>query len=309
MSATFFDRPELYRSLLESLPIGIYILDREHRVRFWNRRAEQLTGHLAHEAMGQDGIGQLLEPCDREGRAVNGGNCPVTAALTRGLEQRFTAFYLHKNGHRVAVRGRARAIFEANDVIAGAVVLFKEAFASAQESSGTAMYGCLDPTTGIPTCRLTRAVLAECLVGLEPSQQGFAVLRIRVLGLDEFRSKHGIQSAVPFLRTTAHTLRRSLDPENFLGRWGEDEFLAVLSSASPVAAARTAETVWSLVTHSEISWWGDHFPVEAVVSYIVARPGDKLEQLLNRLEPAHAAAQGRAVGTASDGATTEPTRG
>jgi PAS domain S-box-containing protein len=305
MSATFFDRPELYRSLLESLPIGVYILDRERRVRFWNRGAEQLTGHLAHEAMGQDGIGHLLEPCDREGRALSGDDCPVTATLTRGQAQQFTAFYLHKNGHRVAVRGRTRAILEANDAIAGAMVLFKEAFALGEESSGTAMYGCLDPTTGIPSCRLTRAVLAECLAGMEPSQQGFGVLRIRVLGLDEFRSKHGIQSAIPFLRTTAHTLRHSLDPENFLGRWGEDEFLAVLSSASPVAAAGTAETVWSLVTHSEVSWWGDRFPVEVVVSYAVARPGDKLEQLLNRLEPTHAAAQGRAVGAAKP----EPTRG
>jgi len=304
MSATFFDRPELYRSLLESLPIGVYILDRERRVRFWNRGAEQLTGHLAHEAMGQDGTGHLLEPCDREGRTLSGDDCPVTATLTRGYAQQFTAFYLHKNGHRVAVWGRTRAILELNDAVAGTIVLFKEAFALGEESSGTGMYGCLDPTTGIPSCRLTRAVLAECLAGMEPSQQGFGVLRIRVLGLDEFRSKHGIQSAIPFLRTTAHTLRHSLDPENFLGRWGEDEFLAVLSSASPVAAAGIAETAWSLVTHSEVSWWGDRFPVEAVVSYAVARPGDKLEQL-NRLEPTYAAAQGRAAGAAKP----EPVRG
>jgi PAS domain S-box-containing protein len=309
MSATFFDRPELYRSLLESLPIGVYILDRERRVRFWNRGAEQLTGHLAHEAMGQDGTGHLLEPCDRQGRALSGDDCPVTATLTRGHGQQFTAFYLHKHGHRVAVWGRTRAILELNDAVAGTIVLFKEAFASGVESSGTAMYGCLDPTTGIPSCRLTRAVLAECLAGMELAQQGFGVLRVRVLGLDEFRSKHGIQSAIPFLRTTAHTLRHSLDPENFLGRWGEDEFLAVLSSASPVATAGTAETVWSLLTHSEISWWGDRFPVEAVVSYAVARPGDKLEQLLNRLEPTHAAEQGLAVGAASSGAKPEPTRG
>jgi len=305
MSTTFFDRPELYRSVLENLPIGVYILDRERRVRFWNRGAEQLTGHLAHEAMGQDGIGHVLEPCDGEGRALSRYDCPVTATLTRGQEQQFTAFYLHKNGHRVAVQGRTRAIHEANDVIAGAIVLFREAFAAGEETSAATMYGCLDPMTGVPASRLTRAVLAECLAGMGPSQQGFGVLWIRVLGLDEFRSKHGIQSAIPFLRTAAHTLRHSLDPENFLGRWGEDEFLAVLSSASPVAAAGTAETVWSLVTHSEVSWWGDRFPVEAVVSYAVARPGDKLEQLLNRLEPTHAAAQGRAVGAAKP----EPTRG
>jgi PAS domain S-box-containing protein len=309
MSVPFFDRPELYRSLLESLPIGVYILDRERRVRFWNRGAEQLTGHLAHEAMGQDGTGHLLQPCDGEGRTLSGDDCPVTATLTRGHEQPFTAFYLHKNGHRVAVRGRMRAILEHIDVIVGAMVLFEEAFAFREESSGTTMYGCLDPTTGVPSSRLTRAVLTECMVGMEQSQQGFGVLRIRVLGLEEFRSKHGIQSAIPFLRTTAHTLRHSLDPENFLGRWGEDEFMAVLPSASPVVAAATAETVGNLVTHSEISWWGDRFPVGAVVSHTVARPGDKLEQLLKRLQPTRAAAPGGAVDAASRGVESKPMRG
>jgi PAS domain S-box-containing protein len=309
MPATFFDQPELYRSLLENLPIGVYIVDRERRVRFWNRGAEHLTGHLAHEAIGQDGTGHLLEPCDSQGRILSGDGCPVTATLTHGHAQQCTAFYLHKHGHRVAVRARTRAILAHSDVIVGAIVLFEEAFVLREDECGPPMYGCLDPTTGIPSCRLTRAVLTECMAEMEQSQQGFSVLRIRVLGLDEFRSKHGIQSATPFLRTAAHTLRHSLDPENFLGRWGEDEFMAVLPSASPVMAAATAETVWSLVTHSEISWWGDRFPVKAVVSYTVAWPGDKLEKLLNGLEPAHAAAQGRAVGAGSNGARSEPTRG
>jgi PAS domain S-box-containing protein len=308
MPANFFDHPELYRSLLENLPIGVYILDRERRVRFWNRGAEHLTGHLAHEAMGRDGTGHLLEPCDSKGRILSGDGCPVTATLTHGHAQQCRAFYLHKDGHRVAVRVRTRAILEHNDAIVGAIVLMEEAFEFREDSSGPPMWGCLDPTTGIPSHRLTRAVLSECMAGMEQSQQGFAVLRIRVLGLDEFRSKHGIQSAIPFLRTAAHTLRHSLDPENFLGRWGEDEFMAVLPSASPVMAAATAETVWSLVTHSEISWWGDRFPVQAVVSYTVAWPGDQLEKLLNGLEPAHAAAHGRAVG-AANGAHSEPTRG
>jgi two-component system, cell cycle response regulator len=273
MPATFFDHPELYRSLLESLPIGVYILDWEMRVRFWNRGAEQLTGHLAHEAVGQNGAGHLLEPCDREGRVMSGDDCPVLATLTHGHAQQFTAFYRHKNGYRVAVRVRAQAILEHNDVIVGAIVLFEEAFGTGEQSSGPPTYGGLDPTTGIPSHRLTRAVLSECMAGMEQSRQGFGVLRVRVLGLDEFRSKHGIQSAIPFLRITAHTLRHSLNPENFLGRWGEDEFIAVLLSANPVAAAATAETLWSLVTHSEISWWGDRFPVAAVVSHTVARPG------------------------------------
>jgi len=133
-------------------------------------------------------------------------------------------------------------------------------------------------------------VLSECLAGLEQSHGGFGVLRIRVLGLDEFRAKHGPQSVIPFLNTTAQTLRHSLDPESFLGRWGEDEFLAVLQSASPIRVASAAETLLNLISHSEVSWWGDRFLIEAVVAYTVARPGDKLETLLRDMQQPHTAA-------------------
>lgn len=296
MSASLFDNPDLYRSLLEDLPVGIYILDRQRRVRFWNRGAEHLTGHLAHEAVGQDGIAHLLEPCDRKGRELGGDHGPITATLANGCSQQFSAYFRHKSGHRIAVRVRTRPVLENTDVIAGAMVLFEEAFTFRDDSSGPPMYGCLDGPTGVPSDRLTRAVLSECVAGMERSHRGFGLIRIRVLGLDEFRARHGIQSAFPLLRTTAQTIRHSLDPEIFLGRWGEDEFILILPSANRVITLQAAETVWSLIAKSEVSWWGDRFSVQAVVMYTVAQPGDALDVLLNGLEPAHAAAAGRAVG-------------
>ena len=113
----------------------------------------------------------------------------------------------------------------------------------------------------------------NALPGMEESHIGFGLLRIRVLGLEEFRAKHGPQSVVPFLRTAAQTLRHSLDAENFLGCWEENEFLAVLPSASPMMVATTAETLWNLLRHSEVLWWGDRFLVEAEVAYTVATAG------------------------------------
>jgi GGDEF domain-containing protein len=160
------------------------------------------------------------------------------------------------------------------------------------------MYGCLDANTGVPSYRLTRALLNECIAAMEESHLGFGLLRIRVLGLEEFRSEHGPQSAVPFLRTAAQTLRHSLDAENFLGRWGENEFLAVLASTSPVMAATMAETLWNLLGHSEVLWWGDRFPVETEVSYTIATPGADVESLLREMRLSHSSRPASPAGTA-----------
>jgi PAS domain S-box-containing protein len=295
MSSDFLDNPKLFRHLAEDLPVGIYIVDRERRIRFWNRGAEHLTGHLGHDVVGHV-LEDVVQACDRRGNNLSGERCPVTMTLSQRKSQRCTAFYLHKNGHRTAVRIRTRPILEYGDAIGGATVLFEEAFVYRDESAGPPMYGCLDATTGVPSRRLTRAVLNECMAGMEESHTGFGLLRVRVLGLDVFHAKHGPQSVVPFLRTAAQTLRNSLDAENFLGCWGENEFLVVLPSASPVMVAMTAEILLNLLSHSEVSWWGDRFLVEAEVSYTVATAGSDLESLLREMKLPHSKGTAKAAG-------------
>ncbi len=166
------------------------------------------------------------------------------------------------------------------------------------------MYGCLDANTGIPSCQLTRAVLNECMTGMEKSHTGFGLLRIRLLGLQEFSAQHGPQSIAPFLRTAAHTLRNSLDAESFLGCWDVNEFLAVLTSASPMMVAMTADVLWNLLRHSEILWWGDRFLIETEVSYTVATPGKDLELLLGEMTSANtkSVAKARAAGAPGNSA-------
>jgi len=284
MSSNLLDNPELSRHVLEDLPVGICIVDRKRRILFWNHGAEHITGYLTHEAVGHV-LEDVVQSCDRQGHGFGGERRPVSLTLTERRPQECTAFFLHKNGHRVPVNVRTLPLPTLSNpehvgAIEGATVLFEEVFAYREELPGPAMYGCLDQTTRIPSRRLTQAVLNECLAGMEESGVGFGLLRIRLLGLDEFRAKHGPQSVAPFLRTAARTLRHSLDTESFLGCWGENEFLAVLPSVSPVTLATAAETLWTLLGQSEISWWGDRFVVGSEVACTLAAAGKDPETLL-----------------------------
>lgn len=300
MFSNFLDNPKLFRHLVESLPAGIYIVDQERRIRFWNHGAERLTGHLSHEVVGHV-LEDAVQICDRRGNTLQGENCPVTRTLSQRQPQQCNAFYLHKSGHRTAMRIRTQPILEYDDANVGATVLFEEAFVQREEASRPPMYGCLDANTGIPSRQLTRAVLNECMTGMEKSHAGFGLLRIRLLGLQEFAAQHGPQSIAAFLRTAAHTLRNSLDAENFLGCWEANEFLAVLTSASPMMVAMTADVLWNLLRHSEILWWGDRFLIETEVSYTVASPGKALELLLREMTPANAKSEAKARAASAPG--------
>jgi hypothetical protein len=59
--------------------------------------------------------------------------------------------------------------------------------------------------------------------------------------------------------------------------------------------AMTAEILLNLLSHSEVSWWGDRFLVEAEVAYTVATAGNDLESLLREMKLARAKGVAKAV--------------
>jgi len=68
-SSNLIDDPQLFRHVLEDLPVGVYVVDRELRIRFWNHGAEQLTGYLAHEVVGH-GLEEVVQACNRQGNSL-----------------------------------------------------------------------------------------------------------------------------------------------------------------------------------------------------------------------------------------------
>jgi len=126
-----FDNPTLFQSVLENLPVGIYIVDRERRVRFWNQGAEQITGYHAHEVVGQTCLGRL-DHCDQHGRVLCGDRCPINATFHDGHGQCAFAFSMHKEGHRIGVQLKTVPIFDDEELLIGVTFLFQEASSSSE---------------------------------------------------------------------------------------------------------------------------------------------------------------------------------
>ncbi len=42
--------PAIYQTILEGLDTGVYIVDLNRRIRFWNEGAEKITGYLTQDA-------------------------------------------------------------------------------------------------------------------------------------------------------------------------------------------------------------------------------------------------------------------
>ena len=149
-----------HQTLLDQLYDGVYFVDRQRRITYWNRGAEQLTGYAPKEVLGRSCGDGVLMHVDGKGNNLCKEGCPLAATLEDGKVREMSVFLHHKDGHRLPVAVRAAPITDTSGEVVGAVEIFKENPGSADLSDRLARLekqALLDPLTGIGNRRyLTR---------------------------------------------------------------------------------------------------------------------------------------------------------
>ena len=112
--------------MLNSLFDGVYIVDRERRILFWNRGAEELTGYTSEEVMDKRCSEDVLNHIDEEGRLLCKGRCPLARAITTGNDVREKVYPLCKNGRRFPVQTHVAPLRDRTGTIIGAIEVFRD---------------------------------------------------------------------------------------------------------------------------------------------------------------------------------------
>jgi two-component system, cell cycle response regulator len=279
--------PELFRTVLDSLQTGVFVADRNGKILFWNQGAERLTGHKRHEVVGRLCRDNILVQCNDQGCIACGASCPISRTLREGKPQEAKMQLRHKDGHPVHVLMRIAPIRDSHGSIIGIAESFDEQkFASDRQRNQhtLAAHGCMDETTGVPNHEFTRFHLNENFASFERYHLPFGVIAIQVDRLEHFRAAYGRQAGDAVLRVVAQTMRNTFRPSDFLGRWTEDQFLAILINCGDPAVEHTWERIRKMVTCAGLRWWSDELLVTTSVGYATAQAGDTIESLLNRAQ-------------------------
>jgi PAS domain S-box-containing protein/diguanylate cyclase (GGDEF)-like protein len=280
---------EIFRALLESLPTGVYLVDRERRILFWNDGAERITGYHRQEVIGRFCHNDILMHCDQEERLLCGAGCPLLQTVQDGQPREADVFLRHKDGQRVPVRVRAVPVRDADDVIIGAAESFDELATGTQSSlpgrSDNLVSIASDPT-GLPgriaTVAELRGRISEFVAGRTP----FVVMCIAIDGLAHFRQMYGTKAIQSVLHTTAQTIRRNLGVDEYLGRWSEELFVAVLTGGSVEEVEPRVEQLRRLVSLGGAQWWGELLTVTIATGLAVIELGDTADDVVQRAEAA-----------------------
>jgi diguanylate cyclase (GGDEF)-like protein len=279
----------LHKDLWDQLEEGVCIVNRDHRIVYWNGGAERISGYLAHEVAGQFSHGDLLMHSGSGGSLGPGaGSCsPVLAAMSDGKGHSSNVFLLHREGHRLLIELEARPVHGSGGAIVGALEIFKEVSPPLRRRSEE--WEALDSRdrTRAANRNFGEMMVRHALEILNAFEIPFGWLRV---GLDEAEDLdrgfgHGIVDAAA--RTIAATLNRSLGPLDVLTHWDATEFRVEISRCSRSELADAAERLRLLVRASALEWWGDRRAITVSIAGATAEPGDTIDSLERRVAPVY----------------------
>ena len=279
------DNPEIFRSILETLPTGVYLVDRNRKILFWNSGAEEITGYLRQDVVGHFLREHLLATSDELKDAASDPTDPLSGVFRDGKSTTANVSILHKEGYRVPIVLRSVPIRSERGAIVVAAECFDINISASDRTRRHAVIaesGCLDEVLGIPARTFMEPHLRERVTAFAERQIPFGILLIQVDQMDHLRAARGPGVVPTVLRVVARTIENSLRTTDLVGCWSENQFLVVLMECKETEVERVAHRIMKMICQSEIEWWGDKISVTAAFGGAGSRPGDTLELLVGR---------------------------
>lgn len=276
-----------FRAVLDHVSDGVYVLDPKRNILHWNRSAERLSGYPAAEVVGRSCRDNILVHIDDKGECLCAGRCPVVATLEDGQARQAEVFLHHKDGYRVPVRVDVSAIRDEAGKIIAAVETFQEnsvliAMRSSIEKLKT--WSVVDLETGLSSRRSTEMRLQTCIEEVKRYERPFGILLAEIDFYSTLQRELSPEMLIRVRRMVGRSLLHSLRSMDTVGRWSDQEFLAIVANADAEDLQVACDRARAIVDASFIQT--DSGPVHATVSIgaTAATDSDAIEAMLRRAE-------------------------
>jgi diguanylate cyclase (GGDEF)-like protein/PAS domain S-box-containing protein len=280
-------RDDFYYEILNNLFDGLYFVDRERRITFWNRTAERLTGYEARDVVGRRCADNILVHVDGEGRNLCEGLCPLARTLKDGEAREADVFLHHRKGHRLPVAVRIAPLRGADGQITGAVEVFNDnsrRHAEVQELDRLKQLALVDPVTEIRNRHFMEMSLQTILKEVNRYNWPMGLLFVDIDRFKRINDSYGHEAGDHILKAVAQTLVQSVRAFDIVGRWGGEEFVLIIRNITEKNLARLAEKLRVLVAKSFVTLAASQFGVTVSIGATTLTPEDTVESAIGRAD-------------------------
>lgn len=279
--------PQFYRNLLNEIQDGVYFVDTQRRITYWNRAAETLTGYTAEEVIGRRCADNVLNHVDDHGTCLCTQGCPLSACMSDNRKHSMRAYLHHKDGHRVPVFVNATPIRDLLGRLIGAVETFRSDVARVvdlERIRELEQLVYLDELTGIANRRFFDSSIHARLAETHRRETRFGLLMFDVDHFKKFNDRHGHATGDRVLKTVAATLGSNIRAFDLAARFGGEEFAVIVADPEQENLAETADRLRVLVARSGVKTDDASLHVTVSLGATMVRPDDDAQTLLTRAD-------------------------
>ncbi|HEX4871156.1 MAG TPA: sensor domain-containing diguanylate cyclase [Nevskiaceae bacterium] len=220
--------PERYTELVRNITgFGIYLIDRDGRVRSWNLGAENLTGFLAEEVIGQPYATLFSDAAVQEGVPLKTLNFVRANRHCRDEQKR-----RRRDGQGYIAQCTVDAVRGESGELIGFVEVFHDITEQKTREERLYQRATRDPLTGVYNRgHFTELASQE----IERARRFSEPLSLALLDIDHFKKvndSHGHEVGDRTIQKLADTCSEFLRRIDFIGRLGGEEFAITLPRAN-----------------------------------------------------------------------------
>ena len=277
----------VYQTIVDQMDEGVYFVDRQRTITFWNPGAERITGYSAQEVIGHSCSEGILRHVTDSGHQLCIAGCPLAAVMQDGNARSATVYLHHKAGHRIPVTVKGQAIRNADGEIVGSVELFHPRTATRfadPDGRSRADDAYVDVLTGIGNRRFGESNIEPIIAAVRANVTSLGVLFIDVDHFKAVNDNFGHAMGDAALRMVGQNLANGLRAGDFPVRWGGEEFLALMPGAEQKSLEHAAERLRMLVENSWIQHGSEQVRVTVSVGATLATATDSAADVLDRAD-------------------------
>lgn len=282
------DTVDFYREILDNLYDGIFFVDKEGCITYWNKGAASLTGYSFADVKGRNYC-DIFQPLDKNGKHLcENDTCPIRRVFNIPNLTEIEAYICHKEGHLLPISIRIAPVREVGQQFVVAVEIHSSSsprYAMRQRLEELQELAMHDPLTGIANRRFVEINLAARLEELKRYGFDFSVLFIDADNFKMVNDTHGHTVGDRILKMISATIANSLRSFDIIGRWGGEEFVVLLINTKRDHLFRLADRLRRLVEKSALTLDnGETLKVTVSIGATEAQAGDTVNLLVERAD-------------------------
>jgi len=291
MTADISLQPDLnstiYRRILENLYDGVYFINLESRIIYWNKGAERITGKPKREMYGILLGSDRFQQFNEEGIPLDGNKCPLLATLYDCQAREAEVYLRHVEGYLFPALVKTLPVHDGERRLTGAMEIFSDnpiLLRSRLREKSLDQTTSYDPLTQIGGRKHLERKLNSALIDTLQDGSSIGVLFIDIDHFKNFNDTHGHIAGDKALRTVANTLRHNLRDSDTCGRWGGEEFLVILFDINTRQLELIAEKLRLLVASAVVEINKQPHHVTISIGGTIAQPEEPMESLIHRAD-------------------------